>query len=459
MDRDLAPAREGVERLVETFSRTTGPAADAVRAELERAQANVSTLDARLAEVRAREAALATQHVDEADVARALQDFDELWSRAADAREGTRPRPADRARDLRRRDRTAGHHLLARRVASSPARSAVRKVAATSRTWSQFQPARVAAVGTRGPHPPRRPAVGVGVAHRRDDSRRGRSRTSRPLPPVWGDPGADDADHEPRSCSRRRFRRRSSACRRSSHGRDKVTERHLRRIVAEPVWHPSAPTLEERMPHLAPPTLTADEQRLILRATAGNPRDHLIFCFALGTGLRLAEIVGLNVGDVFAPNGTPRVRVTVRAEIAKGRRAADVFLPDRARREVEAVLGVQGEARRGTGTRRPAVLQPVPEADLETAGPVRVARLAAEGGVRPAVPVPRHPPLGGHQRVSRVAGPVPGAEVRPPRLPADDRDLHASVGPGVGESHSQIVLLIAIAPVAPLPRSPDSRYN
>ena len=83
------------------------------------------------------------------------------------------------------------------------------------------------------------------------------------------------------------------------------------------------------MPYLSPPTLTADEQRFILRATAGSIRDHLIFSLALGTGLRLAEIVGLNVGDVFAPNGTPRARVRVRAEIAKGGRAADVFLPDK----------------------------------------------------------------------------------------------------------------------------------
>ena len=84
-----------------------------------------------------------------------------------------------------------------------------------------------------------------------------------------------------------------------------------------------------RVPHLSPTTLTTDEQRLILRATTGNVRDHLIFSMALGTGLRLAEIVGLNVGDVFAPDGTPRVRVRVRAAIAKGGRAADVFLPDR----------------------------------------------------------------------------------------------------------------------------------
>ena len=83
------------------------------------------------------------------------------------------------------------------------------------------------------------------------------------------------------------------------------------------------------MPHLSPTTLTTDEQRLILRATAGNVRDHTIISLALGTGLRLAEVVGLDVGDVFASDGTPRVRVRVRAAIAKGGRPADVFLPDR----------------------------------------------------------------------------------------------------------------------------------
>ena len=83
------------------------------------------------------------------------------------------------------------------------------------------------------------------------------------------------------------------------------------------------------MPHLSPTTLTTDEQLLILRATAANVRDHTIISLALGTGLRLAEIVGLDAGDVFAPDGTPRVRVRIRAAIAKGGRAADLFLPDR----------------------------------------------------------------------------------------------------------------------------------
>ncbi|MCH7779363.1 MAG: tyrosine-type recombinase/integrase, partial [Acidobacteria bacterium] len=83
------------------------------------------------------------------------------------------------------------------------------------------------------------------------------------------------------------------------------------------------------MPYLSPTTLTQDEQRLILRATAKNQRDHLIISMALGTGLRLCELVGLNVGDIYAPDGTPKVRVRVRREIAKGGRAGDVFLPDR----------------------------------------------------------------------------------------------------------------------------------
>ena len=82
------------------------------------------------------------------------------------------------------------------------------------------------------------------------------------------------------------------------------------------------------MPHLSPPTLTHAEQKAILRATRRNPRDHLIYSLALGTGLRLAEIVGLNVGDVYTTEGRPRNRVRLRPEIAKGGRSGDVFLPD-----------------------------------------------------------------------------------------------------------------------------------
>ena len=82
------------------------------------------------------------------------------------------------------------------------------------------------------------------------------------------------------------------------------------------------------MSHLSPQTLTQTEQRAILRATRRNPRDHLIYSLALGTGLRLAEIVGLDVGDVYTVDRRPKNRVRLRPEIAKNGRAGDVFLPD-----------------------------------------------------------------------------------------------------------------------------------
>jgi site-specific recombinase XerC len=42
----------------------------------------------------------------------------------------------------------------------------------------------------------------------------------------------------------------------------------------------------------------------------------------------LAEIVGLDVGDVYIDDRSPRARLRIRAEIAKGGRKGDVFLPD-----------------------------------------------------------------------------------------------------------------------------------
>jgi hypothetical protein len=62
------------------------------------------------------------------------------------------------------------------------------------------------------------------------------------------------------------------------------------------------------MPHLSPQTLTTAEQEALLRATASHPRDHFIFSLALGTGMRFAETVGLDVEDVYFSDGNPRVR-------------------------------------------------------------------------------------------------------------------------------------------------------
>jgi len=90
------------------------------------------------------------------------------------------------------------------------------------------------------------------------------------------------------------------------------------------------------MPYLSPPTMTREEQQALLAASACHPRDHTIFSMALGTGLRLGEIVGLNVGDVYFPDGRPKARIRLRAEIAKGGRTGDVFLPEALVRKLEA---------------------------------------------------------------------------------------------------------------------------
>jgi integrase/recombinase XerC len=106
------------------------------------------------------------------------------------------------------------------------------------------------------------------------------------------------------------------------------------------------------MPHLSPPTLT-HTQKAILRATARNPRDHLIYSLALGTGLRLAEIVGLNVGNVYIDDRTPRTRLRIRPEIAKGGRTGDVFLPDALMRKLRKFWAHKARRREGLRPKDP----------------------------------------------------------------------------------------------------------
>jgi len=82
------------------------------------------------------------------------------------------------------------------------------------------------------------------------------------------------------------------------------------------------------MPYLSPPTLTRVEQQTLPEASSTHPRDHLVFSLALGTGLRLSEIIGLEIRDVYFTDGRPRGRVRLRRQIAKGGRVGDVFLPN-----------------------------------------------------------------------------------------------------------------------------------
>jgi integrase/recombinase XerC len=92
--------------------------------------------------------------------------------------------------------------------------------------------------------------------------------------------------------------------------------------------------------NIAPKTLTIEEQTTLLRETARSPddfRDHLLFAVALGTGLRVSELVGLEIRDVKNGKGAKGI-ITLRAEITKGRKGGEVVLPERLRRKLARFL-------------------------------------------------------------------------------------------------------------------------
>jgi site-specific recombinase XerC len=86
----------------------------------------------------------------------------------------------------------------------------------------------------------------------------------------------------------------------------------------------------------APQTMTAAEQARLLQVTASHDdlRDHVLYSMALGTGLRLRELLGLNIGDVSHEGRAVRRRVVLDPATTKGGRRGEIFLPAR----VEAKL-------------------------------------------------------------------------------------------------------------------------
>jgi integrase/recombinase XerC len=87
----------------------------------------------------------------------------------------------------------------------------------------------------------------------------------------------------------------------------------------------------------APMTLSKEEQSRLLEVVArqGNRRDLALLTLALGTGLRLRELVGLNVGDVATKSGEVAWKVHLPKGITKGRRGGVAFLSEKVRSALE----------------------------------------------------------------------------------------------------------------------------
>ena len=201
---------------------------------------------------------------------------------------------------------------------------------------------------------------------------------------------------------------------------------HSRICASEPMRRAQPPTgsadrRETTMPYLSPQTLTTDEQKLILRATAKHPRDHLIFSMALGH--RAAA------GRTGRPQRRRRLRPRRHAQDPHPHPPRDRQAgPGRGRvragqagAEAEAVLAVQEEAGRGPRRRTPRCSAPShaggsPSAGSSSRGGSGRRRRGSIGCIRfmPAA-------HGGDRRLPGDPGPVPGAEVCAARVAVDDR--------------------------------------
>ena len=90
----------------------------------------------------------------------------------------------------------------------------------------------------------------------------------------------------------------------------------------------------------APETMTAEEQARLLKATAAHdePWDHTLYSMALGTGLRLRELLGLNVGNVSPDGREVRRRVVLDPATTKGGRRGEIFVPARLQTKLRRFL-------------------------------------------------------------------------------------------------------------------------
>ncbi len=108
----------------------------------------------------------------------------------------------------------------------------------------------------------------------------------------------------------------------------------------------------------SPRTLSPQEQRRLLRAVRahGSPRDRALLSLALGTGLRLRELRGLNVDDVSPDGKTVAWKIALDPKLTKGGRGGVAFLVARVREELRRYLRWKRLAKEPLETRSPLFL-------------------------------------------------------------------------------------------------------
>ena len=102
-------------------------------------------------------------------------------------------------------------------------------------------------------------------------------------------------------------------------------------------------------------TLSKEEQTRLLEVVAreGSRRDLALLSLALGTGLRVGELVRLTVGDVATKAGGVVWKVVLPKAITKGRRGGVAFLSERVRATLADYLTSKRIAGERTGKTAP----------------------------------------------------------------------------------------------------------
>src|SRR5687768_14144826 len=145
--------------------------------------------------------------------------------------------------------------------------------------------------------------------------------------------------------------------------------------------HPSEAPLFPRF--TIPRTISkAEERRLLATVRAqGSRRDVAILTLALGTGLRLRELRGLNVGDVRVDGESTAWRVVLDPATTKGKRGGVAYLPGQLRQELGRFLKWKVRSGEPTGTGVGALRLEAEAPAIAAADPVRVQGVAASRGV------------------------------------------------------------------------------
>ena len=89
-------------------------------------------------------------------------------------------------------------------------------------------------------------------------------------------------------------------------------------------------------PKSTPKTLTDAEIHELLVTTGRaerDLRDHVLLLLAVSTGLRVSELVALNISDIKNGKGVKSI-VELRAETTKGKRPGEIVIPERVRRRL-----------------------------------------------------------------------------------------------------------------------------